>query len=138
MKEVNDEIHEVQQHPAAAVQSLDMVSVVPTAIQLVHDRLRDASDVGIRGARGDHEIICCIIQAAKIEYDQLITLQILYGIESQPECFRRWPLYRPARSCVLYHHPRPDKRFPMRLAPRGLPVRRLPARPGSRAGGTSL
>src|SRR5918994_1328967 len=52
VEQVNDKIHEIEQDPTAAGQSLDMVGMVSAPVQLFHHRLRDASDVSVGGAGG--------------------------------------------------------------------------------------
>src|SRR3954452_15183185 len=72
VKEVDDEVHEVEQHPAATRQTLYVVRVVTATVQFFHDRLGDTAHVSVRGARGYHEEIGGIIQAAKVEDNQMI------------------------------------------------------------------
>src|SRR5690349_20171726 len=83
MKEVDDEVHEVQQHPPSARETLDVVGVVTAAVELVHHRLGDAADVGIRRARGDHEEIGRIGKPAQIEYHEIVALQVLNRAQRQ-------------------------------------------------------
>src|SRR3954463_14631190 len=87
VKEVDDEIHEVEQNPAATGQTLDVVCVMTATVQLFHDRLSDTAHVSVRGPRRDHEEIGGIIQAAKVEHNQMISLQILYRIQRQSQRF---------------------------------------------------
>ena len=102
MKEVDDEIHEVEQNPAPIVQTLNVVRVVTASVQLFHDRLGDTADVSVRSSRSDHEKVGGIIQAAKVEHNQVISLQILYRIQRQSQRFR-WLRNGPLRSSVLNH-----------------------------------
>ena len=95
MEQVNHEIHEVEQHPAAAVQPFDVMGVMSAAVQLLHDRLRDAADVGVGSAGGDDEEIGGVVEAAKVQYDQLIALQILYGVQGQAKRLGRLRRRRP-------------------------------------------
>src|SRR5688572_6310972 len=57
MEEMDHEVHEIEQHPAAAGESFDMVGVVSPAVELLDHRLRDAADVRVGGARRDHEVV---------------------------------------------------------------------------------
>jgi len=74
MKHVDHEIHEVEQHPATAAQSFDMVSPVSCFGHGFNDPFSKSPDVRIRRSAGDHEIIGCLTQTANVEHDHILCL----------------------------------------------------------------
>jgi hypothetical protein len=102
VKQVDHEIHEIEQYPASAVESLDVVGVMAPAIQLLHHRFRDATDVSIGRAGGNDEIVGCIIQAAEIEHHELIAFEVQDSVQRQAKRLGRLG-NRPPVWCILNH-----------------------------------
>src|SRR5918992_5501170 len=103
VEHVDYEIHEIEQDPPASIQPFDMVGMVAAAVQLFHHRLRDAADVCIGGAGCDDEVIGRVVQPTKIQYDEVTSLQILYGVQSQAKCLRRLRHRLPVCAWIANH-----------------------------------
>src|SRR6476646_5650705 len=88
VKQMDYEVHEVEQNPPAAGEALDVMRVVALAVELVHDRFRDAADMGIRRSGRDDEEVGGVRQAPQVEYHELTALQIVDGIERQAQGLR--------------------------------------------------
>src|SRR4029079_12475029 len=72
MKDVDDEVYEVEQHPAALFQPFNVVHRKTLLLQLGHDVLTECSNMGVGGTAGDQKEIRHVGDSAKVEeYDVL-------------------------------------------------------------------
>src|SRR5207237_10460488 len=100
VEQVTHESYEVQEHPSAAGQTLDVMGVVAAAAELLNNRLCDAPDVRVGRTGGDDKVVRGLRQPAQIKDHELTALQILNRIHGQTQRLggpgRHWP----SRSCM--------------------------------------
>jgi hypothetical protein len=109
---MNDEIHEIQEHPAASRDALDVVRRLPGVAQCLDDAIGETPHVRIRRAGRDYEEIGGVTETAKIENLHADSLAIFDGANGGTDGSRHaWPaavsqggqprpVTRGARSCL--------------------------------------
>src|SRR5437867_8087094 len=125
MKDVHHEIHVIQQHPPTLCEPLDMMWHDTTRRQRVHEVLRHAPHVGVRGARHDDEVIGGRRQAAQIEHHRVDRLAVGERGRYHSECGQRV-------------RPRTPHRAPAPSASHSAPVTRLFRPPAARYSFTTV
>jgi hypothetical protein len=88
MKQVNDKIDEVEQHPLTARQALHVMRAMSPALQRFHHSLSDSADVGVGGARGYDEKVGRIAKSAQVEHHRMYGFQVVDRLERQVERLR--------------------------------------------------
>lgn len=85
MKDVNHDVHEVQECPAAGPDSLNVVGVSTAGFDGRERPLRERPHVGVRGPRGDHEEVGGIAHPPQIEHEDVQRLVRLERANGKPE-----------------------------------------------------
>ena len=81
MKQVNDKIHEIQKHPAAGGNALDMMRRLPGLVHCLYDAIRKPSHMCIRRAGGDYEKIGGVTEPSQVENLYSRSLAIFDGTD---------------------------------------------------------
>ena len=76
MKDVDDEIHVVQQDPTSLGQSFHMMGLETGGRECRHEMFRHPPHMGVRRSRHDHEIVGGRAQAAQVQYYRIYRLAI--------------------------------------------------------------
>jgi hypothetical protein len=82
MKDVDDEIHEVEQNPPAALESFHVVCGRSFLLHPFHDVLADRASMRVGGSTGDDEEVGHVRHSSQVEEDDVLCLRVERDLSS--------------------------------------------------------
>src|ERR1041385_2936770 len=76
MEQVDHDIHEIEQHPAALGQSFGMMRAGPQGVQRPGHRIRETADMGVRCPARDHEPVGRIRHSPEVEHHHIVPFEV--------------------------------------------------------------
>jgi len=76
MEYMYDEVHEIEQCPAALGEALGVVGANPRACERFHHVIGDGANVGVRCAGRDHEEVRRVAQPTQVQHDDVLRLAV--------------------------------------------------------------
>ena len=76
MKHVDDEVHEIQQDPAAALEPFDVVGGRSFLLHSFHDVFADRTGVRVGRSTGDDEEVGHVRHSSQVEEDDVLCLRV--------------------------------------------------------------